>query len=281
MGRSSKKDPVKVEVGSSDHFKQSVSLALDDIADGNFQKIVLARAVDVTTASDLHPLAALNRLRERYPDCYSFSAGNGRGQSFIGATPERLVKVVGRSIETEALAGSTRRGGSAMEDAMLVRQLLNSDKDVREQRLVLESIVRRLESLGVMAHGSGRIGVLQLSNVQHLHTPLEADLPDGVDLLRLVEELHPTPAVGGTPRTEACRRIRELEPFQRGLYAAPLGWIDADGDGEFVVGIRSALIDGSKARVFAGAGIVDGSDAQREYAETELKLSALLDNLFG
>lgn len=281
MGRPSRETPVPVEVGPSDHFKRSVSLALGDIAEGKFRKVVLARAVDVTTASDLHPLAALNRLRERYPDCYSFSVGNGRGQSFIGATPERLVKVIGRSIETEALAGSTRRGGSAMEDAMLVRQLLNSDKDIREQRLVLESIVRRLESLGVAARGSERIGVLQLSNVQHLHTPVEAALPDGIDLLRLVEELHPTPAVGGTPRTEACRRIRELEPFQRGLYAAPLGWIDADGDGEFVVGIRSALIDGSKARVFAGAGIVDGSDAEREYAETELKLRALLDNLFG
>ena len=106
-------------------------------------------------------------------------------------------------------------------------------------------------------------------------------MPDGIDLLRLVEELHPTPAVGGTPREEACRRLRELEPFPRGLYASPLGWVDAEGDGEFVVGIRSALIDGSNARLYAGAGIVDGSDAEREYAETELKLRALLDNLFG
>ena len=177
MGRPSKEDPVPVEVGASDHFKRSVALALDDIAGGKFRKVVLARAVDVTTGSDLHPLAALNRLRERYPDCYSFSVGNGRGQSFIGATPERLVKVIGRSIETEALAGSTRRGRSAMEDAMLVRQLLNSDKDIREQRMVLESIVRRLEGLGVAARGSERIGVLQLSNVQHLHTPVEASCP--------------------------------------------------------------------------------------------------------
>jgi len=273
--------PDPLEVGSPDHFKQSVSSALGDIADGAFRKVVLARAVEVTTASDLHPLAALNRLRERYPDCFSFSVGNGCGQSFIGATPERLVRITGRSIETEALAGSTRRGRSAMEDAILVRQLRNSDKDIREQRLVLESIIRRLEGLGVIAGGARDIGVLQLSNVQHLHTPIEAELPDGVDLLRLVEELHPTPAVGGTPRSAACRRIRQLEPFSRGLYAGPLGWIDAEGDGEFVVGIRSALIDGARARVFAGAGIVDGSDAEREYAETELKLRALLDNLFG
>ena len=273
--------PSPIEVGPLGRFERSVSQVLDDIASERIRKVVLARAVDVTTPSDLHPLAALNRLRERYPDCYSFSVGNGQGQSFIGATPERLVRVTGRSIETEALAGSTRRGESATEDAMLVRQLLDSEKDIREQRLVLDSILRRLEELGVHPSGSKRIGVLQLSNVQHLHTPVQAELPEGIDLLRLVEELHPTPAVGGTPREDACRRLRALEPFPRGLYAGPLGWVDADGDGEFVVGIRSALIDGSKARVYAGAGIVDGSDAGREYAETELKLRALLDNLFG
>jgi menaquinone-specific isochorismate synthase len=270
-----------IEVGPADRFERSVSQVLDDIAAERFRKVVLARAVDVTTPSDLHPLAALNRLRVCYPDCYSFSVGNGHGQSFIGATPERLVRVTGRSIETEALAGSTRRGESAMEDAMLVRQLLDSEKDIREQRLVLESIVRRLEGLGVNPSGSRRIGVLQLSNVQHLHTPVEAERPEGIDLLRLVEELHPTPAVGGTPRDDACRRLRALEPFSRGLCAGPLGWVDADGDGEFVVGIRAALIDGPNARVYAGAGIVDGSDAGSEYAETELKLRALLDNLFG
>jgi menaquinone-specific isochorismate synthase len=270
-----------VEVGSPNHFKESVSLALGEIASGELTKVVLARAVDVTSARDLHPMAALNRLRERYPDCYAFSMGNGRGQSFIGASPERLVRVTGRTIETDALAGSTKRGESAMKDAILVRQLLNNAKDVREHRLVLDSIVRTLENLGAVVRRSERISVLQLSNVQHLHTPVEAELPDGIDVLRLVEELHPTPAVGGTPREAACRRIRELEPFGRGLYAAPLGWIDADGDGEFLVGIRSALIDGSKARVYAGNGIVDGSDVEHEYAETELKLRALFDNLFG
>lgn len=272
-------DPV--EVGPDGRFRDSVIAALEDIEGDAYRKVVLARAVDVCTGTDLHPLAALNRLRVAYPDCYSFSVANGGGQSFIGATPERLVQVAGRSLQTEALAGSTRRGETAVEDAILARSLLQSDKDVREQRLVLDSILRRLIRLGVQTPDTSRLGLLQLSNVQHLHTSVRAELPDDLDLLHLVEELHPTPAVGGTPRSAACACIRDREPFTRGLYAGPLGWVDADGDGEFVVAIRSALIDGSRARVYAGAGIVAGSDADREYAETELKLQALLDNLIG
>lgn len=270
-----------IEVGPAGRFRESVSSVLSDIRGDACRKVVLARAVDVATGTDLHPLAALNRLRVAYPDCFSFSVANGRGQSFIGATPERLVEVSGRNLQTDALAGSTRRGETAVEDAILARGLLQSEKDVREQRLVLDSILRRLASLGVAGPEASRLGLLQLSNVQHLHTSVRAGLPDELDLLRLVEELHPTPAVGGTPREIACARIRDLEPFSRGLYAGPLGWVDADGDGEFVVAIRSALIDGPRARVFAGAGIVEGSNADREYAETELKLEALLDNLIG
>jgi menaquinone-specific isochorismate synthase len=270
-----------VEVGPPARFRESVSTVLGEIDGGACRKVVLARAVDVVTNTDLHPLAALNRLRVAYPDCYSFSVANGCGQSFIGATPERLVEVSGRNLQTDALAGSTRRGETAVEDAILARGLLQSEKDVREQRLVLDSILRRLEALGVTRPQLSRLGLLQLSNVQHLHTAVRAELPEALGLLRLVEELHPTPAVGGTPREFASARIRDLEPFSRGLYAGPLGWVDADGDGEFVVAIRSALIDGGKARVYAGAGIVEGSDADREYAETELKLEALLDNLIG
>jgi len=271
----------QVEVGAPGRFEASVSTVLKEIGADACRKIVLARAVDVTTSSDLHPLSALNRLRVAYPDCFSFSVANGRGQSFIGATPERLVQVTGRSLQTEALAGSTRRGASAVEDAVLARSLLQSGKDVREQNLVLESILRRLGNLGIRDPETSRLGLLQLSNVQHLHTSVRAELPDDLDLLRLVEELHPTPAVGGTPREVACDRIQALEPFERGLYAGPIGWVDAEGNGEFVVAIRSALIDGSKARVYAGAGIVEGSDAGREHAETELKLQALLENLIG
>jgi menaquinone-specific isochorismate synthase len=180
---------------------------------------------------------------------------------------------------TEALAGSAPRGQSASEDAALTRGLLQSEKDLREHRVVLGSITRRLADLGLKLEHAANPRVLALANVQHLHTPVSAALPAGVHILDLVERLHPTPAVGGTPRDRAVAAIKRLEPFDRGLYAGPLGWVDHRGGGEFFVGIRSALIDGRTATAYAGAGIVAGSDPQKEFAETELKFKALIEAL--
>ena len=233
----------------------------------------------MTVRQPLHPLRVLNGLRQRYPDCYAFSLSNGCGQSFIGASPERLVRVSQGVLETEALAGSAPRGAGASEDAALAAGLLASEKDLREHRLVLDSIVRRLESLGLQLEFAAKPGVRRLANVQHLHTPVRAVLPDSVRLLDALTRLHPTPAVGGSPREAAVAHIRELEGFPRGLYAGALGWLNARGGGEFFVGIRSALVDGAAARVFAGAGIVAGSVPENEFAETELKFKALLDAL--
>ena len=277
------------------HYRAAVSPALDYIARGAFQKIVLARALDFTSGSDsdsasasatadsFHPLRILNTLRERFTDCHSFSLANGRGQSFIGASPERLLRVRARRLLTEALAGSAPRGASASEDAALGNALLHSEKDLREQRHVLDSILRRLEPLG-LARGSSLThpehpSLRKLANVQHLHTPVEAALPDGVRLLDALARLHPTPAVGGTPREAAVAHIGELENFPRGLYAGAIGWIDSRGDGEFFVGLRSALIDGASARLYAGAGIVAGSSPDREFDETEIKFRAIRDAL--
>jgi menaquinone-specific isochorismate synthase len=240
---------------------------------------VLARSVAVEAAQPLHPMGALNRLRQRFPDCYAFSVANGRGQSFIGATPERLLRVEGGRLLTEALAGSAPRGRTASEDAALANELLRSEKDLREQRVVLDSILRRLRAVGIEPEASARPRLLQLSNIQHLHTPVSGAVPSGVHLLDILGELHPTPAVGGTPREAARQRILELEGFDRGLYAGAIGWIDARGDGEFCVGIRSALVDGTRARFYAGAGIVAGSNPDRELAETELKLLAMMESL--
>ena len=260
-------------------YRAAVARALGRIAGGEFQKIVLARAQDVTVRQPLHPLRVLNGLRQRYPDCYAFSLSNGCGQSFIGASPERLVRVSQGVLETEALAGSAPRGAGASEDAALAAGLLASEKDLREHRLVLDSIVRRLESLGLQLEFAAKPGVRRLANVQHLHTPVRAVLPDSVRLLDALTRLHPTPAVGGSPREAAVAHIRELEGFPRGLYAGALGWLNARGGGEVFVGIRSALVDGAAARVFAGAGIVAGSVPENEFAETELKFKALLDAL--
>ena len=271
--------------GASGHSRiarrAAVKRGLERIEAGEFQKIVLARAIDLTANRALHPLEVLNGLRERFPDCYAFSAATGAGPSFIGASPERLVRVSQGVVETEALAGSARRGAGASEDAALAAGLLRSEKDLREHRHVIASITRRLEPLGVQLEHAPAPALRKLANVQHLHTPMRGKLPEGVRLLDLVSVLHPTPAVGGTPREAAVAAIRGLEGFPRGLYAGALGWINARGGGEFFVGLRSALVEGERARVYAGAGIVAGSEPEREFAETELKFQALLAALRG
>jgi len=260
-------------------YRAAVGAALERVGAGEFDKIVLARAQDLAAALPLHPLRVLNGLRQRFPDCYAFSLANGRGQSFIGASPERLVRVSKGVLETEALAGSTRRGAGASDDAALAAALLRSEKDRREHAHVLQAIVSRLEQLGLTPEFVPEPGLRRLANVQHLHTPVRAELPEGVRLLATLAALHPTPAVGGTPLAAAVAAIRGLEGFPRGLYAGALGWLNARGGGEFFVGLRSALIDGATARVYAGAGIVAGSTPEKEFAETDLKFKAMLEAL--
>ena len=193
--------------------------------------------------------------------------------------PAPATSVAGGRMHTEALAGSAPRGESASEDAAFARALLLSEKDQREHRLVFESISRQLADLGLTLEHAGQPRVLGLANVQHLHLPISAALPAAVHILDLVARLHPTPAVGGSPRDAAIAAIARLESFARGLYAGPQGWVDHRGGGEFFVGIRSALVDGRTATVYAGAGIVAGSTPEKEFAETELKFKALIEAL--
>ena len=263
-----------VEVGD---YPEAVRQALGRIAAGEFGKIVLARARDVVAAEPFHPLRILSALRERFPDCHAFSFSRGPGPSFIGSSPERLVRLSRGTLETEALAGSIRRGAGASEDAALGAALLASEKDRREQRAVLDDIVARLDPLGVQPEFPAQPQLRKLANVQHLLTPVRAQVPGAVRLLDLVAAMHPTPAVGGSPRAAAMAAIPALEGFPRGLYAGALGWLNARGGGEFLVGIRSALVEGARARLYAGAGIVAGSTPEKEFAETELKFRAMLD----
>jgi len=267
------------EVGEVSHYKEAVQEALRKIGAGAFRKIVLARAKDLNASVSFHPLQVLNGLRQRYADCFAFSVANGRGQSLIGASPERLVRLRDGVLQTEALAGSISRGASASEDAALASTLLHNDKDLIEHSCVLDSIVRRLKPLGVELRFPARPAIRRLANVQHLHTPVTAQMPPETRLLDVVARLHPTPAVGGSPRDAAVSCIRKLEAFPRGLYAGALGWLNARGEGEFFVGLRSALIDGPSARLYAGAGIVAGSDPVKEQAETELKFEAMQASL--
>lgn len=266
------------EAGGADGFERSVRRALGDIGSGRYRKVVLARALDLEMNQPYEPLVYLNRLREEFSGCYAFSFANGRGQSFIGVTPERLVRLRAGRMRTMALAGTVSRGTTAAEDARLGRRLLESRKDLHEHEVVIEAIRRRLTEVGLQAQAEGPPSLMRLSNVQHLLTPIEAATGDR-HILDLVDCLHPTPAVGGSPREVTTSIIDELEPFDRGLYAGALGYFNREGEGEFVVAIRSALIDGKRARLYAGSGIVEGSDPGMEKEETDLKLRAMLPSL--
>ena len=263
------------EVGGRSWFQNAVKCVLEDIRAGWLEKIVLARAIELHASRPLEPLTVLDQLRERFQGCYSFSMANGNGSSFIGSSPERLMRLAEGHLLTEAIAGSAPRGHSACEDAEHAQELFRSDKDFREHNYVIESIKGQLSGLVAGLEISSPSQLIKLHNVQHLKTVIEGQCVQGVHLLDLLARLHPTSAVGGIPLQPAGRRIAELEPFERGLYAGALGWFDFSGEGEYFVAIRSALIQNDSARLYAGVGIVEGSVPEREQQETNWKLEAL------
>jgi len=265
-----------------DRFKATVADVLETIAGGTLNKAVLSHAVDLTAPQAFDAINSLQSLRRRYADCHLFAVGNRWGQRFIGASPERLFAIRQGRLVADALAGSAPRGTTPESDADRARELLASPKEVREHRVVVDFLLDRLRDLGIAPEPIAPIRLLQLSNIQHLWTPIYADLtdlPTAVHPLQLVESLHPTPAVAGSPQSVAYREICRHEQFDRLLFAAPIGWFDAEGNASFLVGIRSALLDGSRARLYAGAGIVAGSHPDRELAEVELKLRTTIDSL--
>jgi menaquinone-specific isochorismate synthase len=269
-------------VANPEKFKASVVSALQAISDGHFSKIVLASALDIYSRTAFNLFESLNNLRKLHPNCYIFSTTNGKGQSFIGASPERLINVRNLVLITDALAGSAPRGKTPEEDAINANRLLNSEKERHEHSLVINFITQQLLKLGLIPkvlNFEQAPRLRQLSNIQHLWTPIQAVVPNNVHPLQIIAHLHPTPAVAGESRDIAIKQIRHYESFERGLYAAPLGWVDTLGNCEFIVGIRSALIDGNRARLYAGAGIVAGSDPMKELAEIQLKFQALLKAL--
>jgi len=263
----------------AENFQHKVRQTLSDIQTSPLQKQVVAHALDIQREQAFRRAIALPRLRSQHPDCYVFSMAGTQASHFIGASPERLLSVRQGRLVTDALAGSAPRGKTPVEDTQIGQHLLSNHKEQREHQLVLDFIVAQLQSKGLSPRYSTPPGLLRLSHIQHLHTPICADLPGHISPLSLVEALHPTPAVAGVPTAMACESIRRGESCDRGLYAAPFGWVDPYGNSEFIVGIRSALIRGTQARLYAGAGIVAGSDPQKELAEIQLKLQALAEAL--
>ncbi|HEU4392877.1 MAG TPA: isochorismate synthase [Solirubrobacterales bacterium] len=256
-------------------FEAAVSAATGRIGAGGMSKVVLAREVVVSAAAAHDPAALFGAMREQFPACFCFCCGTPEA-AFIGASPELLVRRSGASVSTVALAGSTRRSSDPAVDDHLGEQLLRSDKDRREQRIVAERIVRSLRPHAVWVEAAAEPEIVKVANIQHLATPVIAQLADPRSAIELAGTLHPTPAVGGEPWSAAATAIAELEGMDRGWYAGPVGWMDATEDGEFCVALRSALLRDREAHLFAGVGVVAGSDPAAELAETEVKLQALL-----
>ena len=256
------------------NFKIAIRAALKAIQEQKSSKIVLAYPLDLISPTPFKPIESLHNLRQKYPNCYLFAIANNRDHYFLGASPERAIALRDRQLLTDALAGSAPRGKTPAEDRLFAQQLLESEKDKREHQAVKAFILNCLEELNLPVRFSP-LRVLQLDNIQHLYVQISARTPWHLHPLDIVAKLHPTPAVAGVPTRAACDRIRHYENFDRALYAAPLGWIDARSNSEFIVGIRSAAIAGDRARLYAGAGIVAGSDPEGELAEVRLKLQAM------
>ena len=219
----------------------------------------------------------LATLSDRHPDCVRILIRPPGAGTLIAATPERLVKRDGAIVMCDALAGTIRSSAGETDREAAGAALLASTKDRREHDLVVRAIRAALEIAGAQIDTPAEPVVRALRHVLHLHTPFRATLREPRHVLELAA--HPTPAVGGTPTSFANAWIRTHEPVARGWYAAPVGWFDLDGNGELAVAIRSGVIAGNRAHLWAGAGIVAGSDPDRELAETELKLQAMLGAL--
>jgi salicylate biosynthesis isochorismate synthase/menaquinone-specific isochorismate synthase len=277
-------DPIgRFQVASTappEHYEAAVARAVERIRAGDFEKICLAREVAVHAPSAHDAAAVFDVLRAGFGSCYVFCAGAGDA-AFLGASPELLVRREGQRASTVALAGSTRRSADPAVDDHLGEQLMQSEKDREEQAIVTRRIVRTLRPYSVWVTAPDEPALIKVANIQHLGTPIRAQLIDPTSVVELAGVLHPTPAVGAEPHAVATPLIPALEGLDRGWYAGPVGWTDANEDGEFCVALRCALLRGPEARLYAGVGVVRDSDPAAELAETEVKLGALLPVLAG
>ncbi len=260
-----------------DNWARIVNHATAKMHDGELDKVVLARMCQIRFSNPVNIVRALDYLGDAYPDTFRFLFEPEPHNAFYGATPETLVKVQGRTVYADALAGTVKRGDTLGEDAALADQILTDPKERREHDYVVQGLREHLAPFVDSLQADDAPGVLKLSNVQHLYTPVSGMLNDDYGVLPLVSVLHPTPALGGQPRHIAGTLIQTLEPITRGWYAAPIGWLDSRGDGHFGVGIRSAVSRGGTVWCYAGAGIVSESQPEREWAETDLKFRPMLN----
>jgi salicylate biosynthesis isochorismate synthase/menaquinone-specific isochorismate synthase len=258
-----------------EEYRAQVEAALREIATGGFEKVVLARSVSVREKGDYNPCALLRTLRRAHPTCAIFAAARPSGV-FLGATPECLMRLVEGRVETASVAGSAPRGRSPEEDLELGRQLRESKKEQAEHAFVLRALCDALAPYCNALEFRESPRLMRLQDIQHLETPISGELRERRSILELLGSVHPTPAIAGAPREAALAWLSRNEKLDRGWYSGPIGFMDSEGGGEFYAALRSAVLRGGEAQLFAGAGVVDGSDPEAELRETRLKLRAML-----
>lgn len=271
-------DSFDSEVHERINWTNKVNEALDKIDKGLAQKIVLSREVVFSLETDYCISPILNYLKAKFKRCYVF-AYKKNDSIFFGASPERLAKINNGWIEADALAGSIKRGSSKEEDDILAESLLNSQKNLLEQKAVVDFIANSFNSFSDEVVFEQTPIIRKLENIQHLWTNIKAKLNAEYSIFELLKEIHPTPAICGVPWNNALQFIKELEEHSRGLFAGVIGWFNFEQQAEFAVAIRSAIIKNNELHAFAGCGIVKGSDPYDEFEETKLKLSAILSSL--
>ncbi len=254
-------------------WQAAVDVAVSRINLGELDKVVLARDIVAQLDEPLHIGSLLLRLNEAFPECWTFCV-----DGLVGATPELLIRRDGEHVTSRVLAGTMRRSRDSDRDGQLAAELLGSDKDQEEHVYAVESVAAALATHCTDLKVPAQPFILRLANVQHLATDVTGELVDAAPALALAASLHPTAAVCGTPTERATQVIRELEGMDRGRYSAPVGWLAANGDGEFGIALRCALIENAertKLRLFAGCGIVAGSTGESEVAESQAKFGAM------
>jgi menaquinone-specific isochorismate synthase len=268
--------PVTLSEGlqSAEGFMQSVRSAMEKIQTDDLKKVVLARDLVATVPNDFDIRTALYRFATKYPTCWTYSV-----DGLFGASPELLVRVSHRQVSARVLAGTAGRGTDPGVDFAISSALAASSKNISEHRFAVQSLVDELEKFCSQVDADSEPFSLQLPNLWHLASDVHAVLKDDASVLDLAAVLHPTAAVAGTPTVDAQKLIAELEPFDRGRYAGPVGWIGADGDGEWAIALRGALLQDNQITAYAGCGIVAESDVVAELEETELKFKPIREAL--
>lgn len=261
-------------------WKDTVTSVVQDLKQTSLDKVVLARELRLFFNNEIQVEQVLTHLLAEQHESFVF-AFESNGDCFLGASPERLVKKSGENLFTTCLAGSIARGKTEKDDQLLGETLLNDPKNIIEHEYVVQMIKEAMEEVCEEVILPKETQLLKMRDIQHLYTPIIGKANEHTSLLLLVDRLHPTPALGGLPKEPGVVKIREVEELDRGLYGAPLGWMDYQGNGEFSVSIRSGLVQGKEASLFAGCGVVEDSDANSEYIETKIKFRPMLTALGG